>query len=340
VGALTRDYAPALALIGITVLASKRHTRRSLPLFILSTAVLSAPWYVRSWILTGNPLYSHAILPGLPVNPVHVTMMNSYKEFNSLSQVTWSTWWEVAFMLVTTAPLAIFGGVGVILARWRSLFSLAISIVLIVFLWLWSVPQTNVGIFYSLRVLCPAFIVLSVAVGMAVEAWHVPIRRFGILPWRMAMAGVGMVSLYAVISTAAYPNPPRDLFSTFTSRHAGPPETCINQVTMTDTLNASEIPSTGVLTDDQYFAVLLSRGSRFRPVMTWSPEVAYLFDPAIGMDEISRRLRSQNITLVSVEISPNNLFLSRNRFYANELPHWEKVRTIDDQFVVYAVPPL
>jgi hypothetical protein len=339
VGALSRDYAPALALIGISVLLCNRQTRRLLPVFIMVTATLSAPWYVRSWILTGNPLYSHGVFPGFRVNAVHVALMNSYKEFNSLSQITLSDWQGVLSMLATTAPLAIFVGLPLALSRWRTTPPLIISTALIVFLWLWSVPQTNVGIFYSLRALCPVFIVLSIAAGLAVGPLSAHVSRFG--PWSQftAMAVGGLLSLYAVIDTAAYPYPPREIRSAFISRHTGTPEICANQILMADNLNASGALATGLLTDDPYFAILLSRNSRFRPVMIWSPEVAYIFDPSIGMAEILRRLRAQNITLVELDDSPNNLFLSRNRFFSDEVPRWKQVSNIADQLVVYSLPP-
>ena len=75
-GALARDYGPALAASGFLVLAWDSRTRRFLPAFTVSVLILSAPWYLRNWVLAGNPLYPHEIPGGFRINAVYVAIQN------------------------------------------------------------------------------------------------------------------------------------------------------------------------------------------------------------------------------------------------------------------------
>jgi hypothetical protein len=94
---------------------------------------------------------------------------------------------------------------------------------------------------------------------------------------------------------------------------------------VTRAVNSSSVPGCRILTDDTYLAAMLARtGSRFEPVMVWSPEVAYLFDDGISTAEIDRRLAADGISLTSLHPRVQTWpYLARHRWFREGTLRWQ-----------------
>src|SRR5690606_27064692 len=71
-GALAREYGIAFVGFGaLTLFTRQGLTPRHWVEYFVASSVTALPWYMRNWIVTGNPLYSHTLgglFPGNPVN--------------------------------------------------------------------------------------------------------------------------------------------------------------------------------------------------------------------------------------------------------------------------------
>ena len=337
-GALSREYGPALTLAGFSVLVWYPQTRRYLLLFVVVAAAFSAPWYLRCWFLTGNPFFPHAIPGGFPHNGVYAAIMEFYRQFRSVASFDRSQWLNLLGLVAGGAPFAVLVGLPFGIRRWRETGPLLITTTLITFLWLYSIGETAGGVVYSLRVLTPAVVALSICAGAGLatvvesDCWR---RR----SWRLfvfSVLGCGVV--YAMISAASHPFPAQSIGSAFLSRGGDPPEFCIVQPELANNLQASSVPATGVLTDDMYLATILQRTTRFRPVMIWSPEVSFIFEGRLEVEEVRRRLLAQGVRVVAIENeSPNTVFMMRYPFF-QDYRRWNLLFAVSDRGAMFLLP--
>ena len=331
-GALTRDYGPALALAGGSVLLWHRETRRFLPTYILTVTLLAAPWYLRSWVLTGNPFFSHQIPGGFNVNVVHAAVMNHYQQVYAFGTFSLERWLMLIKQLMTGGFLAIGIGLPYALIRWREFAPLLITTLLVTLLWIYSVGQTAGGVVYSTRVLTPAIVALSIVAGVALVRWGEARRAGKVRGFWIFCTRVLLIVLcgYSLVSLAIYPSRSQYFFTVPTGAASG----SIQQAVV-DHLEATNLPATGVLTDMTFLAEIMKRTSRFRPVMHWNPEVQFVFDQDLDPPEIHRRLVENNVKLILVDYkSPNNQFLSKFKFF-RESSGWKLLFRIENEFAVY-----
>ncbi len=343
-GALARDYGPALTVSGFLVLAWHPRTRRFLPIFTALVLALSAPWYLRNWAITGNPLFPHAIPGGSPVNDVFAATQNSWHEELSFYKYGFPEWINLSGVLLFGGPLAILGGIWFGLCRLRSAGPLVITALIMVGLWLISMGETAGGPVYSMRVLTPAWISLVILAGAAGAHIH---ERSGRLNWGLRLSFLVAVlccSLYAVAFSLSYPFTAKDTVSAITSSYAGPPDFCAQKVEAAGILQKSALPATGLLTSSAYMGTILQRETRFRPVMIWSPEVDFVFDKTLKPSEIRQRLLSRNIKLVALDDNwGNNIFLSQFPFYQTFIQkgtgdEFKVVSVVGNEAVVLLLP--
>lgn len=337
IGALARDYGPALAISGFAVLAWHPHTRRFLVTYTLVVVICSAPWYLRTWALTGNPFFPHLIPGGFNTNPVHVALHEYYKEIFSLSHLSATDWVALLKLLFSGAAVAIFIGLTYGLLHSKETFPLLISAGTVILLWIYSVAQTSGGVEYSTRVLAPAVIPLSIIAAAAVDCF------LGTLLWGKKHVKVAFVfilsvcTLYGSLSAASHPLPYIDL-SAFTVTNSGPPKFCIAQQKLADELQKSNLMACGVLTDDLYLGIILKRETRFTPIMVWNPDVRYVFDRDLLPREIQRRLREANILLVTMNKENEDLnFLMRFPFF-QKYTEWSLLTPASDPEAIFMIP--
>lgn len=154
-GALAREYGLAYLGLGLVTLAWWRVAPRRWLEFVLAAALVALPWYLRNWVKTGHPLYSHSLGGLFPVNPV-------LAEYNQLLAAQFSpgapdsTWLRLAALAFGLGgpPLALglLGG----LTHWRARAPWLMALLAIAALWLWSIAQTSAGPGYAVRLLTPA----------------------------------------------------------------------------------------------------------------------------------------------------------------------------------------
>jgi hypothetical protein len=311
-GALARDYGPVLALAGFMILAWDAQTRRYLWLFVLTAVLLASPWYLRNWMMTGNPVYPHVIPGGFSSNPVMAAILNSYRDVFAFYQYDASQWATFSGILFAGAPLALVGGGVFGAARWRESGALMIASGVVVLVWLWSIGFTAGGVIYSMRVLTPVFVMLSVLAGAAGAMVYAGISGQGRTLRLTAMIAVLSLSAYSAAFSLSHPFSGVNSGSAFMYAHSGTPEMCLNTQELAEKLQATAIPKTGVLTSNAYLATILQRNTRFRPVMLWSPEVRFLFEPGNNALDVRRQLLEKNIRIIYIHNDSVNNYFSMN----------------------------
>ena len=301
-GALAREYGLALPLFGIGLTIFRRLSPRAIALFALVALLAAAPWYVRNWLLTGNPIYNLALGSLFPVNEVHAWLNASYQ-----AELGWGR-------LPVGATGAFFGTTLVALACTvagtiafaRSALGLVIGIGLFAGIWAASVGYTAAGFTYSLRVLSPAIAVAAVLGGGVLARW-VPAGRAA----RLTVAGLTLLATEAALRALTLPVnvyrlAPRDwpaLGRALHDYHARPIYAEI----------ARRIGGERALVLGPH-ALLVKHGAAVAPL--WSPEVRFVFDEKLAPPEIARRLRAAGFGYVLLtQGRVNERFLARSAFF-------------------------
>lgn len=211
VGALTREYGLSFPILGLAILIFRKQSIRTLLLFTGVTVSLAAPWYVRNWVLTGNPLYPQTLGGLFPGNAAHDDVMRTVITSFSLPAEV-STVIFFGKLLLTLAGALVSVSLFFVCRRARvSKIVICSGIGLTIAIWLWSIPQTAGGWSYSARVLAPALALAAVIAGgvstiarrsqnwilillivfsvdAARRSWGLPLLPF-ISPWSLSFAG-------------------------------------------------------------------------------------------------------------------------------------------------------
>lgn len=289
IGAISREYGLYFIILGGLILAFEGR-QRSLPRFLLAAAVVAAPWYVRNWIKTGNPVYP-ALGSLFPTNAVHVEVMRDiagYMGYRTspipLSQVLW-------IVVATSGAVWALGLVGVARLR-RSAWAILAGILLVVALWFWSMPQTAAGWSYATRVLLPAL-----ALGSALSGW------VGVVGPRGRVLGAVLLGLLSVdaarrswhLPDFPFTNPWTLSFNEW--RFARAQDQLLARRNIWPVLAHVAGDRYIVVDNPQTFMATINAGGH--PVPLESPRAAALFDPAISPEEAIGRLRVLGVRFVT-----------------------------------------
>lgn len=164
IGALSRDYGLAFPVLGLVLISIRKETRSDALHFITVSALIAAPWYLRNWAITGNPVYPMRLGGLFPGNSIHDETMRYIAEYWSLSSSPLPLGFIPRFLAALAGVLGLVGVIGAWRGGRRSLVALA-GIALMTVLWLWSIGYTGGGRVYSARVLSPALALLAVLAG-------------------------------------------------------------------------------------------------------------------------------------------------------------------------------
>jgi len=306
--ALSREYGAALVLPGLVFCLHRRIPRRRAVVFVATAAALTAPWYIRNLVLTGNPLYSNFIGSSFPTNPVHVGLIKAYESYMRIGSDPAGTLRTIIVIVFLLAPAqALFGVPGLCLRAKRDPH-LACAVVISVGLWLYSLPKVAGGTLYSMRALSPALAILSVSGACAVARMgERPRGRRAVSAALLMLALVGGLQCLTV-PFSVWSMPPRF----WPERAFGPLPTPADAV---DALTVALPPGTRVLCDNGYFLVELNRRG-YDSVPAWSPEVRFLFEEGTGAESAIQRLRALDITHVFYNPGMNHRYLDRHAFFA------------------------
>ena len=338
IGAMSRDYGPALAVTGLCAILQRRDTRSFAPLFVVVFTALAMPWYLRNFLLTGNPVYPLAVGNLFPVNPVLQGVLTDYqKQFGLFAPGVGVRLREFGDYLAAGAGVLMLAGLPLVVWQARRHTSLLVTFIVVCLLWAWAIGSASSGMVMTGRVLAPAWIALSVAVGAACS---VSGRR-----WRVVRVGWVAIAIIAaivsLISLSAYPLSISNLRAGWRLSVPEPMYWNGPAMRMVDSLNAERLKPTCLLTDDAFLAVVLDQRSAHLPVTIWNPRVAFVFDPSLSAEEVRRMLIDSGITLVSITPgSANNRFLAKQRFYVEDSPHWRRVGRSDQPVRIYEIPHL
>lgn len=196
VGALAREYGWAFVACGFLLALTRRLSLRAYLLFLAPAVLLALPWYARNFILTGNPLFNHAVGGIFPVNAAHERLMLLYRDAYAflpqfLEQPTLLFENNVAVLLAGAVGVALF---------FRRAPALAGATLLVIALWLLSIRDTAAGLANSLRVLAPACALLAVFAGAACERFLPPARR------SLALVVFALLAVDAALRALTLPN--------------------------------------------------------------------------------------------------------------------------------------
>lgn len=314
VGGLSREYGLVVILCGLVVCGCRRQPVRVWVGFALTALAASGPWYVRNWLITGNPIYSNPVDGFFPVNPVHAGFLATYSDALAVSP---RQALELLWNVTAAAPVQV--GVGLLagVMSARRLLPLSVSVVVFALVWLASIPYTSGGPSYAARVLSPAFLALSVMAGVGLARWRLPAVAGAMLV--ALIGGLGFWSLYAHIPQSN------------------------SSAAITATTEAERVAArvrarnSRVLSDSAYLhAQMADRGVDVVPV--WSPEVAYLFDERVSVADARRRLRAAGIELIEYGGFPlNTRYLMTTPFFRRDAGNWP-VFLRSESVVLYRVP--
>ncbi len=301
-GALAREYGLVLPIVGIVLAVCRRLSPRAIALFALVALLAAAPWYVRNWLLTGNPIYNLALGSLFPVNDVHAWLNASFQ-----AELGWgrlpagATGAFIGNALVALA-CAVVGAIAFI----RSAPALVLAIAVFAGVWAASVGYTAAGFTYSLRVLSPAIAVAAVLGGAALARW-LPAGRAA----RLTVAGLALLATDAALRALtlpvnAYRLAPRDWLGVGRALHDYHARPIYAEL-------ARRIGGERALVLGPH-ALLVKQGAAVSPL--WSPDVRFIFDEKLPPSEIARRLRAAGFGFVLLtQGKVNERFLARSAFF-------------------------
>ncbi len=140
----------------------RRIPPKSLAFYLFLCCILTAPWYIRTFILTGNPFYSNPEVGLLPANEFHLGILEGYKESVGLkSYMTWKVVLPLATRLSMALGISFFSGLVSCVMKFRRLGFFLIFTVLMIILWIYSIWIPG-GILHSMRILSPIIVINSV----------------------------------------------------------------------------------------------------------------------------------------------------------------------------------
>lgn len=286
VGAAAREYGPVFPLLGLAALAAGRAPRRAWLAFGGVAGPLALAWPLLVAARTGNPFYSLDLGGLLPVNRVFVGWTEHFRAIYGAPLHQPEGWWQIARLLALFAWPAVLGAGGLAWHAARGLREAreaAVVVAVVAGLWLVSVPFTAGGLFYSLRVLSPALALAGAFGGYALVA--LAPGRMGRGALAVGLAGGVLMSLPQTLTLPE--NSHRVPWRTWPAAGGG----------FTRGVAAAEAELRAKLAGWPEGERVLSESAGLPRALAplglvvvppWSPEVAWLFDPALAPDEVAR----------------------------------------------------
>jgi len=334
-GALTREYGVALALPAFYLILSRRRGCKGVVIWFTLILLLFFSWYGRNWIRCGNPLYSLSL--GLfPVNGVFESLMQYYRELLGFGNFTSSDWNNLFSELVSVATFPIVAGLPMALWQWRRNGWLLLSIFLPAGLWVLSVPYTSGGYIYSMRVLSPALVFLSVAAGTGIAR----VCQNYVWKQKAAAYAVAVLTLYGAFCGAIFPAGIGELdgvspIEILMTRFDNP----LADKRVGSLVGENFPPGSRLLAESAYaHSMFVNAGAPYDLVPIWSPEVKFLFDRGMPPEKQHGKLNELGIVgAVFYAESLNTRFIFENTtLYSNDASKWSKYAETENPVYIRA----
>jgi len=340
-GALAREYGWALLPFGLLLLRRRRATARLYVLFFLTVVVLAGPWYLRTWILSGNPLYPLSVAGLFPVNPVYSAYLAENSRFHGVMTYSLGNWLKLVGMVLHQAPLQFLALIFCLfLRRCRSLLWGA---GLFTGLWILSIGYTLGGVEYSMRVLGPAVALLSVGAGISIDRWvsrKVGSRGFSSkrLQWGVSI-GIAALMLRALVFDALYPRSPNSLPPGRWFRAAVEHQEYQYRCESIERECSRYFPAgVGILNYDAYSHAGLM-DSVNPSILVWSPEMGLLFDPELDGTEIRHALMQKGVGgVIYFPPGRHSPLLELSSFFRRDRENWIPLAAVSGSVVLYGFP--
>jgi hypothetical protein len=292
VGAISREYGLYFILLGLALLILGNR-RRDLLRFALPAACVAAPWYLRNWIKTGNPLFP-ALGILFPTNAVHVEVMGDIANFMGFRTSPFPLSGIPLTLLTTSGALWLLGAAGALRLRFRN-SGILLGIGLVVLLWIWAMPQTAGGWTYAMKALLPALALCAVLSG-----WLALSDR------RTRWFAAGFLALLSVDSARRAWLLPEDPFATPWNLSFDDWRLMKAQSEGLQRHNfwpvLAKAAAGGYIAVDSPQSFMAIREAGGHPTPFESPRVEAAFDPKLTLAEAVARLRALNVRFLTFSV--------------------------------------
>jgi hypothetical protein len=328
IGALSREYGPVFVAMIPLALPFFNIPRKNIAIAFSIAAAMSSPFYLMNFFVNGNPFYPLSFPGGfLPYNEIYHGLLSEYSRhfgvFTNPSLLIVSL-----KIFIFSAPLQMlaflyaFGNFGK-----NKIFCLYVIAIFAV--WLYSTTYACGGIHYSVRLLSPALVVLSIVAGhfaKFAEKWNLP----GAL-WKFC--GFSILSaafLFQMLLPASpFEIPPGSWLNSAFGKRVGI-EAMIFKY-------AGHLPEKSVaLSDSALYTAELYRGGNgtVRLVPLWSPELIFLYNDRMSFADKINVLKKSGFThIMKTNQSANNDFFGRFSFFQKYPLVCEEVIRGDDSTI-------
>lgn len=321
-GTSAREYGLIFPLLGIAALLFLRAPRREVLTFAIVALLLGLLWPLRVWSLTGNPVYSLECGPIFPVNGRFVSWAASISAGSGSLFRSWDDWIQLGRYLVLFAPLALVCAMAVFVIWFRERTSAPVptrlttlGLVALIALWIISIPYTGGGLFYSMRVLAPAFALLSAFGGFVMSQGSRRVVSIG-----SALMVVAL--LLTLPSTLTLPINP---FRIAAADWPNAARRFVDGSRKADAKLAAELAT--LPSHEKILSECVSLPRSLAPagievVPLWSPDADYLFDRATSDVEAAARWKAIGMRYLVMTRSPTQLaWLARHAVWREPLFH-------------------
>lgn len=286
--ASAREYGPVFAFAAVTAAGFMRLPRSRTLLLALVALPLALAWPARVWLLTGNPFYSLEVGGIFPANAVFVAWNDAFR--GPHAGLGWGELVRYSLLWALPAAAGLVALAVLLIQRLREARLVAFFVALVAGLWIASIGFTAGGLFYSLRVLAPAFALLVV---VAAYTYGLFIRHAEAV--KFAALAVALLAVESLPKTLALPeNPYRLAARDWPAAGRRFPASVRAEE---QALLARLLPLPGherILADGAGLPHAFA-GHGLTVLPLWSPEVEWLFDSTLPAEAVAQRWRKSGL---------------------------------------------
>jgi hypothetical protein len=293
VAASAREYGMIFPIAAIAATVWLQAPRSQSWLLAAVALPVAVAWPLCVWLLTGNPFYSLNVAGLFETNAVFTAWNDMLRGPASEALGSAESWVSLGRYVALWALPALAGLVALVfllVQRLREARTVALFVGLVILLWFVSVAYTAGGLFYSLRVLSPAFALLAVVTAYGLGFWvqHPAAIKF-------VTTALVLVVLESLPKTLVLPENPYLLGVHGWPRAAAQFPGVVRTVNETLFARVQPLPDRRRILSDhaglpRVFAPI---GTEVAPL--WSPEVAWLFDGTLEPGVVAQRWRQSGL---------------------------------------------